>query len=45
MAGRGRPTAELVLTDEEHETLTRWARRRKGTVTLVSVGALEGSVG
>jgi len=29
MAKRGRPTAELVLTDEERETLTRWARRRK----------------
>ena len=24
----GRPTAELVLTEEERETLTRWARRR-----------------
>jgi hypothetical protein len=29
MAGRGRPKAELVLTDEERETLSRWARRRK----------------
>src|SRR5271157_2549526 len=27
MATRGRPKAELVLTGEERETLTRWARR------------------
>jgi len=27
MATRGRPKAELVLTDEERETLERWARR------------------
>ena len=27
MAKRGRPTAEIVLTDEERETLERWARR------------------
>ncbi len=27
MAGRGRPKVELVLTDEERETLLRWARR------------------
>jgi len=27
MARRGRPSAELILTDEERETLTRWARR------------------
>jgi Homeodomain-like domain len=29
MASRGRPKAELVLTEEERETLSRWARRRK----------------
>src|SRR3984893_6434085 len=34
MAARGRPTAELVLTDEEHQTLTRWARRRKSSQAL-----------
>jgi hypothetical protein len=28
MASRGRPKAELVLTEEERETLSRWARRR-----------------
>jgi len=27
MARRGRPTAELILSEEERETLTRWARR------------------
>ncbi|HZA86318.1 MAG TPA: IS630 family transposase, partial [Acidimicrobiales bacterium] len=27
MARRGRPTVELILSEEERETLTRWARR------------------
>lgn len=27
MARRGRPTAELILSEEERETLARWARR------------------
>ena len=27
MAGRGRPTARVALSDEERETLRRWARR------------------
>ena len=27
MARRGRPTADLILSDEERETLARWARR------------------
>jgi len=27
MAGKGRPMAELALSDEERETLERWARR------------------
>lgn len=30
----GRPKAELVLTDEERETLTRWARRPKSSQQL-----------
>ena len=30
----GRPKAELVLTDEERETLTRWARRPKSSQHL-----------
>lgn len=34
MAGRGRPVAELVLTDDEHETLQRWARRAKSSQAL-----------
>ncbi|WP_204810201.1 helix-turn-helix domain-containing protein [Mycobacterium riyadhense] len=29
MTSRGRPTAGLGLTEEEHQTLTRWAPRRK----------------
>src|SRR5262245_38278148 len=33
-ATRGRPTAELVLTDEERQTLSRWARRRKSAQAL-----------
>ncbi len=27
MAGKGRPMAELALSDEERDTLERWARR------------------
>jgi transposase len=34
MTERGRPKAELVLTDEERETLTRWARRAKSSQRL-----------
>jgi len=34
MASRGRPVAELVLTDEERETLQRWARRAKSSQAL-----------
>lgn len=34
MAGRGRPKAPLVLTDEERETLQRWARRPKSAQAL-----------
>jgi transposase len=34
MAARGRPKAELVLTDEERDTLTRWARRPKSPQSL-----------
>ena len=47
MASRGRPKAELVLTGEERETLTRWARRRKGSQALalrsrIVLGCAEG---
>jgi transposase len=34
MAARGRPKAVLVLTDEERDTLTRWARRPKSPQSL-----------
>ena len=34
MAKRGRPVTELVLTDEERETLQRWARRAKSSQAL-----------
>src|SRR6201988_89515 len=34
MAKRGRPLAELVLSDEERETLQRWARRAKSSHAL-----------
>jgi transposase len=34
MARRGRPTAEIVLSDEERETLQRWARRPKSAQAL-----------
>lgn len=34
MARTGRPKPELILTDGEHEQLTRWARRRKSSQAL-----------
>src|ERR1700720_4778319 len=34
MARMGRPVAELVLTDDERETLQRWARRPKSAQAL-----------
>jgi transposase len=34
MAGRGRPKAPLVLSDDERETLVRWARRAKSSQAL-----------
>ena len=34
MATKGRPKAPLVLTDEERETLERWARRPKSAQSL-----------
>ena len=34
MARMGRPVAELVLTDEERDTLQRWARRAKSSQAL-----------
>jgi transposase len=34
MAARGRPKAELVLTEDERETLARWARRPKSSQRL-----------
>jgi transposase len=34
VASRGRPVAELVLTDDERETLQRWARRAKSSQAL-----------
>lgn len=34
MASRGRPKAELVLTDEERRTLAAWSRRRKSAQAL-----------
>ena len=34
MARTGRPTAELNLSDEEREQLSRWARRRKSSQAL-----------
>lgn len=34
MARRGRPTVEVVLTDDERETLERWARRPKSAQAL-----------
>src|SRR6266511_949418 len=34
MAGRGRPKAELVLSDVERQTLVSWSRRRKSAQAL-----------
>src|SRR5512135_2939194 len=34
MARRGRPVAELVLNDEERDTLQRWTRRAKSSQAL-----------
>ena len=34
MARRGRPTAQIVLSDDERETLQRWARRPKSAQAL-----------
>jgi len=34
VASRGRPVVELVLTDEERQTLQRWARRAKSSQAL-----------
>jgi len=34
MAGRGRPTAQIVLSDEEAETRRRWARRPTSSQAL-----------
>ena len=34
MAQRGRPTAVLELTEQERETLQRWARRPKTAQAL-----------
>jgi len=34
VARRGRPVAELTLTDEERETLVRWSRRAKSSQAL-----------
>ncbi len=34
MTARGRPTAELVVTEDERETLGRWARRPKSSQRL-----------
>src|SRR2546425_6882953 len=34
MARTGRPKAELVLTEEERETLQRWSRRAKSSQAL-----------
>lgn len=47
MAGKGRPVAEVVLTGEERETLTRWSRRAKSSQALalrcrIVLGCAEG---
>ena len=34
MARTGRPKTELVLTDDEHDQLTRWSRRAKSSQSL-----------
>ena len=31
---RGRPTAQITLTDDERQTLERWARRRRSSQAL-----------
>src|SRR4051812_10407593 len=36
MARRGRPAAPLVLTDDERETLERWARRPNSAQALAT---------
>lgn len=47
VGSRGRPKAQLVLTDEERETLERWARRPKSPMSLaqrsrIVLGCAEG---
>ncbi len=47
MAARGRPKADLVLTGEEREGLTRWAGQRKSAQALalrsrIVLGCAEG---
>ena len=37
MGHKGTPKAELVLSDDERETLERWARRQLGAVVGVAV--------
>jgi hypothetical protein len=49
MPSRGRPKTELVLTEEERTTLTRWAQRRTSSQALASrssivLGCAEGTV-
>src|SRR2546430_7593511 len=40
MGARGRPKAELVLTEEERATLARWARRPTGPFSLAQRAAI-----
>ncbi len=47
MVRTGRPVAEVVLTDEERETLARWSRRAKSSQALalrsrIVLGCAEG---
>ena len=47
MARTGRPVAEVVLTDDERETLLRWSRRAKSSQSLalrsrIVLGCAEG---
>ena len=47
MGGLGRPTARIVLRDDERETLERWARRRNSSQVLalrcrIVLGAADG---
>jgi transposase len=47
VAGRGRPVAAVVLTDDERETLVRWSRRAKSAQFLalrcrIVLGCAEG---